>query len=282
MSTDGATGVERRSRWRRAMTAAGGALRRLGSKWKAFVFLALLILAWEGYTEWGHTQRFVLPPPTSVWSYLIHNPGLFWHHSLITLREVLTAFVISVSLGVVLAGLIERFKVVEETLLPLLVVTQVVPTIAIAPLLVLLLGFGSAPKIAVAVLISFFPIVINTFTGLRSVDEDLVLLSKGLGAGRLQYLWKIALPTALPYILAGARLAITLSIIGAVIGEFVVSNAGLGFLILQGSAQLTPEQMVAALVVLAIIGILLFNAVRLIEYFATPWAFDRQGRPRYE
>jgi NitT/TauT family transport system permease protein len=98
----------------------------------------------------------------------------------------------------------------------------------------------------------------------------------------LQYLWKIALPTALPYILAGARLAITLSIIGAVIGEFVVSNAGLGFLILQGSAQLTPEQMVAALVVLAIIGILLFNAVRLIEYFATPWAFDRQGRPRYE
>ena len=174
--------------------------------------------------------------------------------------------------GTFLAALIERFKVVEETLLPVLVITQVVPTIAVAPLLVLLMGFGSAPKITVAVLISFFPVVINTIAGLRSVDDDLVLLSKGLGASRLQFLWKIALPTALPFILAGARVAITLAIIGAVIGEFVVSNAGLGFLILQGSAQLAPEQLVAALVVLSVIGITLFNVIRLLERVIVPWA----------
>jgi NitT/TauT family transport system permease protein len=254
----------------------------VSSRWKAFAFLVVLILAWQAYVEWGNTERFVLPPPSSVWSFLVHNPGVFWHHSLITLREVAAAFAISVVFGVVLAGLIDRFKVVEETLLPLLIVTQVVPTIAIAPLLVLLLGFGSAPKITVAVLISFFPIVINTVAGLRSVDEDLVMLSRGLGAGRLQYLWKIALPTALPYILAGARLAITLSIIGAVIGEFVVSNAGLGFLILQGSGQLLPEQLVGALVVLAVIGILLYYAIRLLERFITPWAYEQQVKPRYE
>jgi NitT/TauT family transport system permease protein len=254
----------------------------VSSKWKPFAFLALLILAWQAYVEWGNTERFVLPPPTAVWSFLLHNPGKFWDHSLITLREVAAAFAISVIGGVLLAGLIDRFKLLEEMLLPLLIITQVVPTIAIAPLLVLLLGFGAAPKITVAVLISFFPIVINTVAGLRSVDDDLVLLSKGLGASRFQYLWKIALPTALPFILAGARLAITLSIIGAVIGEFVVSNAGLGFLILQGSGQLLPEQLVGALVVLAVIGILLFYAIRLLERLITPWAYQKQVQPRYE
>lgn len=282
MSVEGATKESQGSRWRGGAAPRGGFVRRVFSKWKPFVLLALLILAWQAYTEWGNTERFILPPPTAVWSFLVHNPRMFWDNSLITLREVAAAFAISVIGGVLLAGLIDRFKLLEEMLLPLLIITQVVPTIAIAPLLVLLLGFGSAPKITVAVLISFFPIVINTVTGLRSVDDDLVLLSKGLGASRFQYLWKIALPTALPFILAGARLAITLSIIGAVIGEFVVSNAGLGFLILQGSGQLLPEQLVGALVVLAVIGILLFYAIRLLERLVTPWAYQKQVQPRYE
>lgn len=254
----------------------GSLTRRVLSKWKPFAFLGALVLAWDAYTRHGSVEPFVLPAPATVWSFLVGNPSLFWHHSLITLREVMIAFAISVGGGIFLAGMIQRFKVVEETLLPVLVTTQVVPTIAIAPLLVLLLGFGSAPKITVAVLISFFPILINTIAGLRSVDEELAMLARGLGTSPLQFLWKIALPTALPFILAGARVAITLSIIGAVIGEFVVSNAGLGFLILQGLGQFRPEQLVAALFILAAMGILLFNLVRITERFLVPWG-DAQG-----
>jgi NitT/TauT family transport system permease protein len=255
----------------------GSLARRVLSKWKPFAFLVALVFVWDAYTRWGDVESFVLPTPVSVWVFLVGNPTLFWQHSLITLREVMIAFAISAGGGIVLAGLIQRFKVVEETLLPVLVTTQVVPTIAIAPLLVLLMGFGMAPKITVAVLISFFPIVINTIAGLRSVDEDLAMLARGLGTRPLQFLWKIALPTALPFILAGARVAITLSIIGAVIGEFVVSNAGLGFLILQGLGQFRTEQLVGALFVLAVMGILLFNVVRILERVFVPWAVEQRS-----
>jgi NitT/TauT family transport system permease protein len=152
----------------------------------------------------------------------------------------------------------------------------VIPTIATAPLLVIWMGFGQAPRIAVTALISFFPILINTVTGLKQVGEPYFDLAASIGAGKNARFRKIEFPHALPFIFAGAKMAITLAVIGAVIGEFVNATNGLGFLILKGSSQLETDLMLAALVWLACMGLILFNIVRVVEYFAIPWERRRR------
>jgi NitT/TauT family transport system permease protein len=193
------------------------------------------------------------------------------YHSAVTVREALLGFLLSVSIGVFLGVVIVQFKFLEDALLPLLVTSQVIPTIALAPLLVLWLGFGSAPKVAVAFLVSFFPIVINMVTGLKAVEEDLVHLVRGLSATRWQELLKIRFPHALPYLFAACRVSITLSLIGSVVGEFVSADQGLGFLILTGAGRLLTEQIFASIAILGLVGISLFNLVRALERIVLPW-----------
>lgn len=219
----------------------------------------------------GDIPTFVLPPPTKIVAFaLVHWQALLYHGA-VTIRQSLLGFLLSVSVGTLLGVLIVQFKFLEEALLPLLVTSQVIPTIAIAPLLVLWLGFGSTPKIAVAFLVSFFPIVINTIAGLKSVEEDLVYLIRGLCATRWQELFKIRLPHALPYLFAAFRVSITLSLIGGVVGEFVSADQGLGFLILTGTGRMATEQIFASIGMLALAGIGLFNGVRALERLALPW-----------
>jgi NitT/TauT family transport system permease protein len=249
-------------------------LREFGSataKLKPLGLIVVILVAWEIYAVAREVPSFVLPRPSAIASYLWSNIGLLIRHAGITLREVAVAFALSLGGGIVLAVLISRFRILEEALLPILVTSQVIPTIAIAPLLVLWLGFGDKPKIAVAFLISFFPVLINALAGLRSVDEDLVYLARGLSASRWQILRKISLPNALPFIFAGAKVSITLAVIGAVVGEFVGADQGLGFLILRGSAQLETELLFASVVLLSVIGIGLFNLIKLLERVFIPW-----------
>jgi NitT/TauT family transport system permease protein len=238
---------------------------------RPMLVLVILVVAWEIYTVQSHVNPLVLPGPGAVWRQLVHHPGLFWRNGLTTLKVVIYGFGISLVLGVAVAVLMTRFKFLEETFMPLAVASQVIPTIAIAPLLLIWMGFGEAPRITVAALICFFPILVNTVTGLRQVDEPYYDLAVSLGASSTARFRKIEFPHALPFIFAGAKLAVTLAVIGAVIGEFVNASSGLGYLILQGSSQLQTDLMLAALVCLVVMGLILFNLVRLVEYIALPW-----------
>lgn len=243
----------------------------MSSQWKPAALLVGILLAWEAFVRTSGVPNFVLPPPSRIIVFLAAHWQSVLYHAVVTIRQSLSGFLLSVTIGIFLGIVIVQFKFLEEAFLPLLVTTQVIPTIAIAPLLVLWLGFGSAPKIAVAFLVSFFPIVINTVAGLRAVEEDLLYLIRGLSATRWQELFKIRFPHALPFLFAAFRVSITLSLIGGVVGEFVSADQGLGFLILVGSGRLQTEQIFASILVLGIAGIALFNLIRVLERLLLPW-----------
>ena len=228
-------------------------------------------MAWELLARRGDIPTFVLPPPTRILTFTLAHWQAMLYHATVTVRQALLGFLLSVSIGIFLGVVIVQSKFLEEALFPLLITSQVIPTIAIAPLLVLWLGFGSAPKIAVAFLVSFFPIVINTVTGLKAVEADLLYLVRGLSATRWQELFKVRFPNALPYLFAVFRVSITLSLIGGVVGEFVSADQGLGFLILTGAGRLLTEQVFASIGLLGLAGIALFNLVRILERFILPW-----------
>lgn len=246
-------------------------LHRIRDFAKPLVALAIVVGIWQWWATTRAAGSLVLPAPSGVWTYAQEHPDQLWTHTWVTLRVVFIAFAISVTTGVVVSIAFDLSPLLRDMFLPLFVVTQVTPVVAVAPLLIVWLGFGDAPKIAVAILISFFPILVNTLAGLREVPRDLSDLARALCASKFQVLRCIKLPNAVPYLFASARVSITLAIIGAVVGEFVAANAGLGFLILRGSAQLQPELMWSAVLTLALVGVVLFNAVRVLEFVAVPW-----------
>ena len=239
---------------------------------KPLIVLAVLIVAWQLIVTYKVLPSFEIASPSTVVSYIGHHPGLLARNGLSTLEEVSIAFALVLVLGIGLAVLISQFKVVEESVMPLMVASQVIPSIAIAPLLVLLLGFGIVPKVVTASIIAFFPILVNTVTGLKSMPDDMADLARSLGSSRLQTLRKFAFPNAMPYIFAGARVSITLCVIGSVVGEFVTADKGLGYLVIQAGSALDPGLLFSALVCLAAMGLILFSLIRLADYYLVPWA----------
>lgn len=237
------------------------------------IFLLVIIIAiWEiaAKQEWIPTSS--VAAPTDVTRYMINNQSFLFDNVLRTLLEVSVAFVIVVIAGTTLAVLISQFRLLEESLFPLLVASQVVPSIAIAPLLVLFFGFGLAPKIAVACVVAIFPILVNTVSGLKAMPQDMGDLARSMGASRWQTLRRFSFPNALPYFFAGARVSVTLAVIGAVVGEFITADKGLGYLVIQASSTLDPALLFSALVCLAIMGLCLFSVIRVAEYLLVPWA----------
>ncbi|MBO9520656.1 MAG: ABC transporter permease [Nocardioidaceae bacterium] len=245
--------------------------RRATQVGKPLALFTVLVAIWQVVVDKGLVPTVALASPSEVLDYIVTQRAQLWTNSQATIKEIVLAFAIAFVVGVVLAILIKEFQILHDALLPLLVVTQLVPSVAIAPLLVLILGFGDAPKIATAAVIAFFPILINTVAGLDNVEKEAIDLTRSLRASRIQTLRYLELPSAIPYMFAGTRIGITLSVIGAVVGEFVTADKGLGYLILQGSSTLDPTLVFASLVVLAGIGLLLFGAVRVVEYFVVPW-----------
>lgn len=241
------------------------------SYWKPALVLLALIGLWEALVPALDIPRFVLPPPSQVIAEMFNVPGTLAHHALITLYETLLGFVIGVAFGVSLAIGIVYSKLLEESVYPLVIFTQVVPKIAIAPLLIIWLGYGAPPKIVIAFLISFFPMVIDTATGLKAVEEDLIYLIRALNASPWQIFTKIRFPNALPYIFSGMKISVTLAVVGAIVGEFVGANKGLGYLILVGSANLETNLLFAAVVVLSLLGIVLFYLIRVLEKIFIRW-----------
>lgn len=236
-----------------------------------------LVLLWELLTIWLKIPKWLLPAPTAITRELVENFGPVWQHSLVTLYESLAGFGLSVLIGVPLAIAIVWAAYLRNTLYPILLLFQSIPKTAIAPLIIIWFGHGATSKVVVAFLVAFFPIVVDTVTGLVSVEPEMLNLARALKSNRWQEFRYIRLPNALPYFFSGARVAITLAVIGAVIGEFVGGSNGLGYLILLSASQLQTSLVFASLIVLSIQGIILFYGIGWIEQLVLPWYTPEHG-----
>jgi len=239
--------------------------------------LAVLTLLAEVILRIMDVQTFLVPKPSTVAQSFADNWGVLWTNSLVTLKEVVLGFLVAAIGGFGLAVLIVYVPFLNRILYPLIVASQTIPKIAIAPLLIVWFGFGLAPKIIVVFLIAFFPVVIASTVGLRSVDENMLHLVRSMGASGLQAFYKVRLVHAVPSIFSGLKIAITLAVVGAIVGEFVGADAGLGYLLLIANGQLDTPLMFAAVVVLSIMGIVLFGIVSAIEQITPGHIQDRSA-----
>lgn len=234
----------------------------------------LLLGFWEFAVHHYAVNAILLPPPSRIARSLLEGltGGLYLKHFLVTVGEAAGGFCIAAVAGVIVGSLVTQFWLLERTLYPYLIALQSMPKIAIAPLIVIWFGYGASSKVIIAAMISFFPILVNVVVGLRSCDPSKLDLLRSLSASRWQIFWYLRLPNALPFIFAGFNIAIIFSILGAIVGEFVGGEAGLGFLIVAANTTLDVAQVFAVLVVLAALGVTVFIGLQFIHRKVVFWA----------
>lgn len=231
------------------------------------VVLVVFLAAWEWLPRLVGVPEFILPPPSKVWSEFLRmaaSERLLWHTSITTL-EVIVGFALGALLGVVIGFVLGLSPKTELVLSPYLLALQIAPKVAFAPLFVMWLGYTVYPKILVAILIVFFPVMVNVLTAVRTVDPDMVSLARAFSASRLQIFRLIEYPASLPPLFAGLRIAATLAVVGVVVGELVGGNMGLGYLLTYGEGQGNTAMVFVTIIVLTIIGIVAYEAVVLAE-----------------
>ena len=243
------------------------------------LLLAALIGAWELYVDLGGVDSLILPSPHQVARALYDQRSLLWSSFLVTAREVVLGILVAAVTGLVLAVAIHFSQAFRRAAYPLVIASQAVPVVLIAPVLAFWLGFGIAPKLIVVALVSFFSIVVTTLAGLESVDPDLLKLMRTFDAPRVRTFWHVELPAALPGVFTGAKIAVAVSVIGAVFAEWNGSNSGLGYLIVVSLPQLEPALSVAAVVIMSVFAIVLFGLLGVAERRALPWAHESRGEP---
>lgn len=221
--------------------------------------------------------RYILPTPLAALGELVVRAPLLGQHALVTLEEIALGFLLAVAVSVPCGLAVAFSRAVERVVMPVLVFTQLIPKIALAPLFIIWFGFGLFPKVFMTFLLSFFPIVIDAVVGFRSLDPEIVHLTRSMGMGPWQAFRKVRLPHALPNVFAGLKVAITLATVGAIIGEFVGSDKGLGYLLLVAGGDLRTELLFATLIVLTGIGLALYYLMTLLERVAIPWHVSRRG-----
>lgn len=243
-------------------------------------FLLALAAAWEAAVVWLNVQPIILPAPTAVvrsladdWSYLL------WH-TWITGAEVVLGFLASALLGVPAGVLVVWSKTLERTLMPIFVTSQTIPKIAIAPLFIIWFGIGLFPKVLVSLLIAFFPIVISTSVGLKAINQDMIDLIHSMNATKWQVFQKVRIPNSLPFIFSGLKIATAFATVGAVVGEFVGSDKGLGYVLIVSNSMLETPRLFATLLPLSLIGVLLYSAVARIEKVLIPWDVAVRGEEK--
>lgn len=252
------------------------ALARTASQ--AAIFLAFFVL-WEVLVDLLKIKPVILPPPSLIFLSMVKNWAYLMKNTWPTLIAVSGGFLIAAVFGFVIAVGIAYSRWVSEVSYPFLVVAQVLPKIALAPLFLIWFGFGLMPKLVIAALIAFFPIVINTARGLTSVEPELIQYMRSLGASWREIFFKISLPWALPYIFSSFRISITLAVVGAVVGEFVASDSGLGYAISYANISLDTDVMFAGIFVLSALGVALFLLVVLVERLVLPWQAAIEATP---
>ena len=233
---------------------------------------AVILGIWQFYADVWHVSKIVLPSPADILRVSWQQWALLLRETWPTTLESVYGFILAVAIGVPMAVCVANSRVLNLSLYPILIAMQSIPKVAVAPIVLVWFGLGLESKLAIAFLVAFFPIVVDTATGLQATPPGLLELARSLRASRWQIFWKVQFPAALPFVFSGAKVAITLAVIGAVIGEFVGSVNGLGNLLLSANSQLNGPLAWAALVWLSLLGVLLFAAVALLEKIVMPWA----------
>lgn len=247
--------------------------RRHSALWLAPILLAVALLLWEGLVRWRNYPSFILPSPTLVARRFaaVAADGTLWYHTSVTLWEIFGGLALGLTAATVLGYLIAKSATLERVLSPYLVASQAVPVVALAPLLVIWIRSPGLSKVLICALTIFFPALINTVVGIRSVEPDLMALMRSLRATRWQILTRLEVPAALPVLLGGLKIGVTLAVIGAVVAEFVGADRGLGFLINLSRGILDTPLLFVALASLVMIALLLYGAVSLLEHRLLAW-----------
>jgi len=238
------------------------------------VFFLVLLVLWEILVEIIKVPAFILPPPRDLWTAFVKKLPILGHHAVITFIEAFGGFVLSLVLGVAFAIAVVYSRHLQNTIYPLIVILYAMPKSAFAPLMVIWVGYGLFSKIAIAFLVAFFPIVVNTVVGLKEVEPELIDLARINRGSELDIFKKIRLPNSLPYMFAGIKVAIVLSVTGAIVAEFVAANEGLGYLILQANYSLDTAFALVILLILALLSLGLFLAVDVLQRKLAPWSAE--------
>ena len=233
--------------------------------------ILMLLVLWDIAIRLFKIPPYLIPPPLAVVKELGAEWPMLLSQSLPTLYATLGGFAASAVVGVPIAMWIAYSRTVESFVYPLLVFSQSIPKVAIAPLFVVWFGFGIVPKVIAAFLLGFFPVVVSTVQGFKSIEPEVIDLARSMGANPFKIFLKFRLPQALPSIFSGLKVSVTLAVVGAVVGEFVGSNSGIGFVLQRATGTFDLPLMFAALVVLSTMGVLLFLAVELVERWMMPW-----------
>lgn len=242
------------------------------------IFLVVALFLWEGAVRWLAIPKWLLPAPSAIVERFFKVRNL-WLHTGLTVMEAASGFTLSAVLGIALAAGIAHSRFLERGVFPYVVVSNAIPIIAIIPLLTIWFGFGYAPKIMIAAIISFFPIVTNTTRGFKSADPRMLDFMRSINATRWQVFTKVQFPSALPFIFAAFRIASSLSLVGAVVAEFYGSDRGLGYLVITSATQLQTDLLFVSIAVLAVLGVSCFTLFGRVERAYSAWQAE-QGYQR--
>jgi len=271
---DAEASAERRSPFQEFRRAPGAFIRQRPHVPLVPLLFVIFVGIWEGVVRAWRIPEFLIPTPSAVARALVSGLGsrLYLEHFWITFSESLLGFLMAAAAGIAFGTVIAQFRLLERTLYPYLVAFQTLPKIAIAPLLIVWLGFGLSSKVVIAALVAFFPVLVNVIVGLQTVDAGKLDLMRSLDASRWQTFRLVAFPNALPFVFAGLDIAIVFSVLGAIVGEFVGSQRGLGNLILQFHTALDLAGMFAVLILLAALGVGLHLVIQTIQRRLIFWA----------
>ncbi len=249
-----------------------------GWKEKFIPIIAILafLLIWQMVCFFHWVPGYMLPSPVDVVKALVNDFPLLMHHAGVTLLEALLGLVIGVLLGFVTAAIMDAFPVVKSALNPILVLTQTIPPVAIAPLLILWFSYGITPKIILVVLVSFFPMAVGLLEGFQSVDPDMLKLLKSMNANRWQIFWEVKFPAALGTFFAGLRIAVSYSVVGAVIAEWLGGFIGLGVYMTRVKKSLSYDKMFAVIFLVSALSLLLMELVKVLQHAVMPWEYKKE------
>ncbi len=257
------------SRWR---MLSGWLRRRVG----ALLVFAALFLLWEFAVHLFGVKEYLLPPPSKVWTEFLKRYAIVMPSAYVTLKEIVAGYLLAVVVSIPLALAVAYSRFMEQAVYPVIVFLQIIPKIAIAPLFIIWFGFGFTPKLLLVFLLSFFPIVVSSLAGFKSADRDVMDFARTTGASSWRMFFKIRLPQALPHIFTGLKVGAALAATAAVVAEFVASDKGLGYLLLQYNGNIDTPMVFATIVLLSLLGLGVYYTVEIIERLAIPWHISQQ------